>query len=433
MAPEETTDRTPLNFVLTTFEGGGTVGPALTVAHKLIEQGHSVRVMSDRCNRPESEAVGARFVPWQRAPSRVDRSRESTLVRDWDAATPQAALLENFRKLMIGPAGDYAEDLTEELRREPADLVVSNELLFGVLLGCEAVGQRFAVLAPNVSLFPLPGVPPMGPGLPPAQSADDRIAHEQVARFMTALYASQLRAFNQARAGLALPPLTNLLAQLDAASAILLATARAFDFAPDTLPPNVMYVGPQLDGPIWARREGATADVADRTQLILVAFSTTYQAQTGALQRVIDALCGLPVHAIVTLGDTIAAEELNAPANVCLLRSGAHDEIMQRSALVVTHGGHGTVLRALLHGLPLLIMPHGRDQADNAVRVSHRGAGLTLPADANVTAIRSSIAALLGETRFGEAAKALGQRISAENDPLLVVRELVRLAEAARF
>ncbi len=45
---------TPKHFLFTTWEGGGSVTPALTVVRKLVARGHRVRVMSDRCNRPEA-------------------------------------------------------------------------------------------------------------------------------------------------------------------------------------------------------------------------------------------------------------------------------------------------------------------------------------------------------------------------------------------
>ena len=82
---------------------------------------------------------------------------------------------------MAGPALAYAQDIIEELEREPADLVVSSEMLFGVIIGCEAVGQKHVLLTANVSLFPLEGVPPIGPGLMPALTAEDRAVHAEVA------------------------------------------------------------------------------------------------------------------------------------------------------------------------------------------------------------------------------------------------------------
>jgi len=84
------------------------------------------------------------------------------------------------------------------------------------------------------------------------------------------------------------------------------------------------------------------------------------------------------------------------------------------AALVVTHGGHGTVLRALAHQLPLLVVPHGRDQADNAARVAERGAGLVLPRTAATAALRSALHALLSEAKFSEAARSLGSAVAAE-------------------
>lgn len=157
-----------MSFLFATWEGGGSVTPALTVARKLRARGHRVRVMSDRCNRPEAEAAGAGFIAWTRAPSRPDRSKDSDVFRDWEVSTPQGQIQRVMDRIMAGPALAYAEDVVAELKREPADLVVSSELLFGVMVGCEAVGQRFALLTCNISLFPMAGVPPVGPGLAPA-------------------------------------------------------------------------------------------------------------------------------------------------------------------------------------------------------------------------------------------------------------------------
>ena len=71
--------------------------------------------------------------------------------------------------------------------------------------------------------------------------------------------------------------------------------------------------------------------------------------------------------------------DLRAPKNVHLMRGAPHDAVMKDVSLVVTQGGHGTVCRALINGLPQLILPNGRDQGDNAARVEVKGAGLRLP------------------------------------------------------
>jgi UDP:flavonoid glycosyltransferase YjiC (YdhE family) len=412
------------SFLFATWEGGGSVAPALTVARKLIARGHSVRFMSDACNRPETEAAGAAFVAWTRAPSRAERSPETDIIRDWECEGPEG-LIRVIENLWTGPALAYAEDVIAELKREPADLVVTSEMLFGVAAGCEAIGQRFCYLTCNISLFPMPGVPPLGPGLPPPRDDAERAMHAAIAQDVVGLFDSGLPALNTAREALGLPPLAHTVDQGEAAVATLLGTARAFDFAPDALPPNVSYVGPQLDQPAWAEPWTCPWSADDRRPLVMVGFSTTFQDHAAVVQRVIDAAATLPVRLLVSLGGSLCAEAL-APADNCrIVESAPHDEVMWQAAVVVTHGGHGTVTRALSHRLPMLVVPHGRDQNDNAVRVTERGAGLALPPSATAAEIRTALERLLSDPAFKQGATTLGAAVAQEaaNSPVVSLLE----------
>ncbi|RAK60745.1 glycosyltransferase [Phenylobacterium hankyongense] len=420
----------PQSFLIATWEGGGSVPPALTVARKLVERGHAVRVMSDACNGPEALATGAAFTPWTRAPSRADRTRASELLQDWRHPGPDG-LRQTLDALWTGPALRYAEDVIEALRRDPVDLVVTSEMLFGVAAGCEAVGQRFACLAANLSLVPIPGVPPFGPGLAPAKTEEDRALHGEIAQFTVNLFDHGLPALNAARAGLGLAPLPHTLDQLEAAERTLLATARAFDFAPDQLPERIRYVGPQLDNPGWAEPWTSPFPADDRRPLVLAGFSTTFQNHAAVLQRIIDAAAALPVRLVVTLGGSIAPDELRPADNTRLLASASHDAVMREAALVVTHGGHGTVMRALIHRRPLLVIPHGRDQNDNAIRVTERAAGLSLLPDAGEAEIRGALQRLLAEPAFVAGAERLGAAVAHEAANSPVVEELEALVGAA--
>lgn len=237
-----------------------------------------------------------------------------------------------------------------------------------------------------------------------------------------------LPAVNAARAAFGLPPLAELADQHLAAEALLLGTARAFDFAPPVLPPRVRYVGPQLDDPAWAAPWRSPWPSDDPRPLVLVAFSTSFQDHLGVLQNIIDAAAELPVRLLVTLGDTISPRELSPAENCLLAHSAPHNVVMPGAALVVTHGGHGTVTRALRHRRPLIVVPHGRDQNDNAVRVTARGAGLLLSADAPAAAFRSAIAALLTDRGYAAAADDLGRQVADEVERSPVVEELEALA-----
>lgn len=420
-----------LNFLFTTWEGGGNVTPAIEAARKLAARGHHVRFMSEECNRPEAEAAGATFAAWKRALNRVDRNRDSQTCRDWAAATPQEGLLSVIMDVWCGPALAYAQDVIDELRREPADLVVTSEMLFGVMAGCESLGQKFVTLCPNISLSPLPGVPPLGPGLAPARNQQERAMHGEIARAMEAMFDSGLPALNAARRALGLGLLPHVLDQFKAAQVELLATSRAFDFPSDRLPKRVRYVGPQIGDPHWARPWTPPWPTPDARALVAVSFSTTFQNHAGVLQRVIDALAPLSVRVLVTLGGSITPDELRPSNNCVIVESAPHRVVMREASLVVTHGGHGTVMRALVSRVPMLVIPHGRDQNDNAVRVTERGAGLSLMPDASVETIRAACVRLLGEPQFRAAAKRLGDLVAAEAESSMLVQELEAAAEHA--
>lgn len=417
------------SFLFATWEGGGTVAPMLTVVRKLLHHGHHVRVMSDACNRSECEAAGATFVPWTRAPSRPDRTPASETIRDWAYEGP-AGLQNAIDTLWAGPALAYAEDVIAELERQPAELVVTSEMLFGVAIACEAVGQPFCYLAANISLFPLPGVPPLGPGLAPPRTEAEVALHAEMRDGVVALFDHGLPAINTARAHLGLPPLAHAIDQAEAAQAVLLATARAFDFAPETLPTKVRYVGPQLDEPAWALTWVSPWPPADERPLVLVAFSTTFQNHAEVLQRVIDAAAELPIRLLVTLGGSIEAAALRPAKNCRLAANAAHDAVMRSAVAVITHGGHGTVTRALSHRRPLLVLPHGRDQNDNAARVAERGAGLRLEPSASVAEIHAALRRLLEDPAFASAARSLGDAVSMEREASPVVELLEDLVLA---
>jgi MGT family glycosyltransferase len=420
------------SFVLATFEGGGSVPPMLGVAERLVARGHRVRVMSDACNREEVEAVGATFVPWNRAPSKPHKSREFDTFDDWSQANPADGFMNLMENLLVGPALGFARDVIEELDREPADLVLASEMLFGVPLGCEAIGQRVALLGVNIPLFPMPGFLPLGPGLTPARNAEDAALHAEILAGYEAMLDGTLPSLNESRRALGLSPLARVVEQHDVRETLFVATSRAFDFAPEVLPEKLQYVGPLLCEPGWAESWTSPFAPDDPRPLALVSFSTTFQNHVGVLQRVIDAIASLPMRAVVTLGSAIRTDEIRGAENVAIVQSAPHGAVMREASIVVTHGGHGTVMKALAHRRPLLVVPHGRDQDDNAARVVARGAGLKVDRSGEVEDFRAAIERLLDDPAFAAAASALGAKVAEEAEQSRLIEELERLASTNR-
>src|SRR5262249_24934941 len=126
-------------------------------------------------------------------------------------------------------------------------------------------------------------------------------------------------------------------------------------------------------------------------------FSTAFeQRDINKLQRSLDALADFPVHVVATTGGIVAPHELAVPKNAIVLGYTAHDPIMQRAALMVSHGGHGTAMRSLRHGVPMVVIPGlALDQPIVAMAIEEWGVGRTLPGEASVQAIRGAIQEVL--------------------------------------
>lgn len=417
----------PKRFLFVMWEGGGNVPPQLGIAQRLVQRGHSVRVMSDPCNEAEVRAVGCDFVPYVRAPHRHDKTRETTIISDYEAKNPTDAFLLLQKRLMFGPALAFAEDVLAELNRQPADAVAINDVLFGAMIAAEKANVPSIILMPNCYLGPARGFPLAG--MPPLQGPLGRLRDAIVGKIFSGMVAKGLPALNDARIQLGLPPVKHPYDQMAQAERVLVLTSQDFDFKAEWLPANVRYVGPQLNDPVWTQTWDSPWPQEHPDPLVVVSFSTTFQNQPEILQRVIDALGGLQVRGMVTLGPTLNARQFRIPNNVIVRASAPHAQIFPEAAAVVTHAGHGTVIRALASGVPLVCIPMGRDQNDNATRVVVRGAGLRLKPGDEVSKIRDTIQRVLENPEFRVNARHLASAIQRDAQASTAVEEMEKVAD----
>jgi UDP:flavonoid glycosyltransferase YjiC (YdhE family) len=170
---------------------------------------------------------------------------------------------------------------------------------------------------------------------------------------------------------------------------------------------KVRHAGPVLEDEKFAVPRELPWPSDDPTPLVMVSFSTMFeQRRADKLQYTLDALAELPVHVVATTAGIVAPGELTAPDNALVLDYAAHDPIMRRAALVVTHGGHGTAMRALSHGVPMVVIPGlAGDQPYVAAAVKEWGVGLALAGDATVEPIRAAVRQILSTASFREHAR----------------------------
>lgn len=428
----------PRYYLFALVDGGGTVPPEVGTVRRLVERGHRVTVLAEDSMRDDVDATGATFRPWVHAPNRATRLPADDHLRDWECKNPVQLFDRVLDRQFVGPAPAYARDVLAAVGEDRPDLVVSSFFALGAMVAAEAAGLPFDVLSPNAYLFPAKGLPPVGLGLSPAAGPLGRLRDRMVGRFTLRLWNKGLDPLNQLRAQHGLEPLASFFDQVHRARRELVLTSAAFDF-PAELPDTVRYVGAVLDDPAWSA--GAWSAPAGDDPLVLVAMSSTFQDQAASLQRIVDALAMLPVRGVVTTGPALEPGAIAAPANVTVLAAAPHSEVLREAAAVITHGGHGTVVRTLAAGVPMVVMHHGRDQADNAVRVSARGAGVSVKRSASPAKIAAAVRRVLAEPSFREHAAELGESIRrdaaggalvTELEDLPLVHETTALSSSAR-
>jgi UDP:flavonoid glycosyltransferase YjiC (YdhE family) len=160
-----------------------------------------------------------------------------------------------------------------------------------------------------------------------------------------------------------------------------------------------------------------------------------FDVMRGAYRTMLDAVVGLPLRILLTVGNDLPLEALGEiPSNVHVERFLPQNEVIPHAAAVICHGGSGTVLGAMAAGVPLVVAPMFADQPFNAARVAAAGAGLALPTrDAPAAALRQALLRVLEEGSFRLAAGQIAREIAALPSMDQAALELERLgAEGAR-
>jgi UDP:flavonoid glycosyltransferase YjiC (YdhE family) len=341
--------------------------PTLALARRLAQRGHDVRMLGHRSIHERCGADGWRFVPFQHT-----AAHDSAAAHETDPSMLAREIWLN---------GTVAQDVHEELAREPADLLIGDCMLWTALCAGQAAG------VPTIALF-----------------------HGAYALFrggpFVDMLSRSLPALNAVRQELGLRAIDRLSDVHDACALSVVATP--VEFEPDMpRPANVRFAGPLLDGPALTTHmdDLAIARDDDARPLVVVSFSTSYQSQIPALQRILGTLAPLPVRVVATVGPAIDPATMPVAANVEVVRYVPHDRLLPHASLVITHAGLGTVMTTLAHGVPMLCVPLGRDQFFNASRVAALGVGRVLDANADEDAIAAAVRAVLDDGEMRHAAR----------------------------
>jgi UDP:flavonoid glycosyltransferase YjiC (YdhE family) len=144
--------------------------------------------------------------------------------------------------------------------------------------------------------------------------------------------------------------------------------------------------------------------------LVLVAASTAQDPDCRLIRVALDALADEPVRVLATTNGHFPPEPLpTPPPNARIVDWLSYSQVLPAADLVVCHGGHGTVARALGAGVPLVCCPVVGDMAETAARVAWSGAGVMLPWRLlSATSLRLATRKALAEPSFAARAAEIG-------------------------
>jgi UDP:flavonoid glycosyltransferase YjiC (YdhE family) len=314
------------------------------------------------------------------------------------------------------------EPLFEELDPE---LVVSDILTLAPALAAEVHGVRRATLVPH--LYPVhdPGLPFFGFGMLPPRTAAGRLAWSGGRPVLEAGLRRGRRELNASRRGLGLPPATRFHGGLSE-ELVLVATYPELEY-PRKWPAEV-----RVSGPLSYELPHPEIELpAGKEPLVLVASSTAHDPDCLLIRQTLAALADEPVRVVATSNGHFPRDPIEVPANATLVGWLSYTQLMAAADLVVCHGGHGTVCRALGAGRPLLVSPSVGDMAENGIRVQWAGCGLSLPRSLRRPAsLRVLARELLGDRSYTERAQALAARNQRRTGAVQAAAEVGALLES---
>ena len=340
-----------MRLMVAAFGDAGHAFPTIALARALAERGHEVVVETWQRWREPVEELGLRFAA----------------AEEYTVFPPPAFGSED------ASAADAALALAPLLEEWKPDAVISDVLTLAPTLAAEAAGVPHATLVPH--LFPIsePGMPFFASGMRRPRTPVGRVLWRGAMPLLEIGLRQGRDELNQQRQRVGLRPKLRFHGGMSE-RLVLVATFPQLEY-PRDWPAAVQVTGPMDFELPYPDIELPPGDAP----LVLVAPSTAKDANSVLLRSALEGLAGEEVRLVATTNRAELTAPLEVPDNAVLVDWLSYSQVMPQAALIVCHGGHGTLARALGAGAPVLCCPAEGDMVENAVRVSWAGVGLSLP------------------------------------------------------
>lgn len=379
-----------MRVLFSCIAGYGHFHPLVPFAHALEQAGHAVAFAAPVFFAPAVEGAGFRHFP-----AGLDRPLRDVYprLRTWTGpdrvAYVQTTGVELLTRRMI-------PDLLSLAATWPPDLLVREKSEYGACIAAERLGLPHAVVAINA-------IGEFGPA-------------GQAAPLLNAL-----------RAAHDLPP--------DPAMAMLYRYLRLCPFPPGLqdpalpVPPTTHYLRPMLGDRSGPEGLPSWVETLPDRPVVYLGLGTALN-KPEVFRAVIAGLRDEALTLIVTVGgDQEPTDYGPQPENVHIERYIPLSLLLSRCDLVVNNGGSGTLVAALSHGLPVVVVPITADQPENAAHCAALGLGRVIaPTELTPERARDAVRDVLDDPSYRRNAERLRDEMAALPGPEYAVELLERLA-----
>ena len=349
----------------------GHLFPFSALLSELADRGHKIHLRTLSTGVEMGRRLGF-------ATDAIDPRISGIVHDDWKASNPRAALKKAV-DVFCRRAAYEVPDFADAVARTRPDALLVDVNCWGALSVADAGDIPWACFSPYTPALQSPGVPPFGLGLAPLPGVLGRVRDAALRPVvMGMIEKTVLPRGNEIRAIAGAPPVASADDFMRRAPLMLVASGKPFEYPQTDWGDAVQMIGPCMFEP-------ATDTVPDwltaiDRPIVLVTTSSQQQADAKLVATALTALAHEPVHVVATLPAGLPSDVTLAP-NASVFEFVPHGPVLDRAVCAVTHGGMGATQKALARGVPVCVVPFGRDQFEVARRVEVARCGTRLPAN----------------------------------------------------
>jgi UDP:flavonoid glycosyltransferase YjiC (YdhE family) len=386
-----------MKILIASTPATGHLNPLLAIGHILVTEGHQVAFLSGSVFRDRILAIGSSFHAFP-AGADFDPSVPSSVASELESITPGADWLRvTMERMFVDAVPAQHQGLQKVLQNFPADVVIGDDMLFGVLpmlLGPDAKRPPIVLCGTSFLHWCRGDGAPHFIGLPPAITQAQRDEYAQIYQdHDRQIYRPVADRLNRHLEKIGVEPLSMTLFDsiVYLADAYIQLTVPSFEF-PREIPSSVHFVGTppivpnQAPLPPWAHELDGSRKVVLVTTVGNHNFDLLITPTLRALANEPDVLV------IASAGGRpIGAIPGPIPDNARLAQYLPFEWILPKTDVFVTNGDYGSVNRAMSFGVPLVCAGAAEDKADVKARVAWSGVGINLKANPTPTALCEAV------------------------------------------